>query len=173
MGLLVGTLIHGQERVEEPLREAILQVGRWPTTARGLQQLVHSWWYPVPDLCRPASLLLVHCRRWRQWQQMMQGGWRCTKPVACRSSSSSWMTARQPWCACRCWSTADQDVVHAASRLLPVVRSRYVTATVWCAAVEHAVCDRAGGAAGTCRAAQDSNPGRWRSACVGPPPEGR
>lgn len=27
MGLLVGTLIHGQERVEEPLREAILQVG--------------------------------------------------------------------------------------------------------------------------------------------------
>lgn len=27
VGLLVGTLIHGQERVEEPLREAILQVG--------------------------------------------------------------------------------------------------------------------------------------------------
>ena len=26
VGLLVGTLIHGQERVEEPLREAILQV---------------------------------------------------------------------------------------------------------------------------------------------------
>ena len=29
VGLLVGTLIHGQERVEEPLREAILQV-HWP-----------------------------------------------------------------------------------------------------------------------------------------------
>jgi hypothetical protein len=42
-----------------------------------------------------------------------------------------------------------------------------------CNAVEHAVCDGAGGAAGACRGAQDGHQRRRRSACPGSPPKGQ
>lgn len=42
-----------------------------------------------------------------------------------------------------------------------------------CAAVEHALCDRVGGAAGACRAPQDGHSGCRRTPCPGPPPEGQ